>query len=114
MDIKYVDIDMWKKISLLVLRYWSIHSSMGREGNKIQSKGGSIVILASLEKHLISVFESLSKYSYNLYPLLQLITILYVPLRCGFEIMNSSDFLNTDSYYNKIQCYKQSISIIKS
>ena len=39
---------------------------MGREGNKVQSQEGCIFILASLEKHLISVFESLSKYSYNL------------------------------------------------
>ena len=33
-------------------------------------------------------------------------------LVCMLKLSISSDFLNTDSYYNKVQCYKLSISII--
>ena len=31
----------------------------------------------------------------------------------NFYEIKLSDFLNTDSFYNKVKCYKQSISVIK-
>ena len=43
----------------MVLRYWSIRSSIVRGGDGVKSKKGGIAILASWEQHFIRVCENL-------------------------------------------------------